>query len=67
LGADAVLAVAGEIWWARPLPWVAKVPGMMSVMDAGYRWVAQRRGCAAEHCISDRVLGKTATESRGLL
>jgi predicted DCC family thiol-disulfide oxidoreductase YuxK len=53
-GADAVLAVAGELWWARPLVWVAKVPGVMSVMRAGYRWVAQRRRCPAEHCALDQ-------------
>ena len=45
LGADAVLAVARELWWARPLLWLARVPGMMSIMHAGYRWVALHRRC----------------------
>jgi predicted DCC family thiol-disulfide oxidoreductase YuxK len=53
-GADAVLAVAGELWWARPLVWAAKLPGMMVVMRAGYRWVAQRRRCLAQHCTIDQ-------------
>jgi predicted DCC family thiol-disulfide oxidoreductase YuxK len=55
LGADAVLAVARELWWTRPLVRMAKLPGVMSVMRAGYRWVARRRRCPAEHCPVDRV------------
>jgi predicted DCC family thiol-disulfide oxidoreductase YuxK len=49
-GADAVLAVVRELWWARPLLWVAKIPGMMPAMRAGYRWVAQHRRCPAGYC-----------------
>jgi predicted DCC family thiol-disulfide oxidoreductase YuxK len=46
-GADAVLAVAREIGWARPLVWVSKLPGMMKLLHAGYCAVAARRSCAA--------------------
>ena len=46
-GAAAVLAVAQQIWWARPLVWFSKVPGMMPILDAAYRWVAAQRSCAA--------------------
>jgi predicted DCC family thiol-disulfide oxidoreductase YuxK len=49
-GANAVLAVAREIWWAHPLIWLAALPGMMSVLDTAYRWVAARRGCSSEWC-----------------
>src|SRR5439155_6041507 len=49
-GANAVLAVAREIWWASPLIWLAALPGMMSVLAAGYRWVGMRRGCSSELC-----------------
>ena len=52
IGASAVLAVARELWWAQPLVWVARVPGMMAVMRAGYRWVAQHRRCPAEQCVA---------------
>ena len=52
-GSNAVIAVAGEIWWARPLVWLAKVPSMHSSLDAAYRWVAAQRNCAAA--------GKSAT------
>ena len=47
-GARAVVAVAREIWWARPFVWLAAIPGMMRVLDAGYKWVAAQRGCVAE-------------------
>jgi predicted DCC family thiol-disulfide oxidoreductase YuxK len=50
-GADAVVALAREIWWWRPLVWLSKIPGMMDVLRAGYRWVARQRSCAAENCV----------------
>ncbi|HEY4977832.1 MAG TPA: DUF393 domain-containing protein [Candidatus Acidoferrum sp.] len=46
-GANAVLAVARKIWWARPLVWLSKIPGIMPVLHATYRWVAANRSCAA--------------------
>ena len=46
-GANAVLAVAREIWWARPLVWLDAIPGVMSLLHAAYRWVAANRSCAA--------------------
>jgi|SRR5215467_5602638 len=52
-GARAVLAVAREIWWARPLLWLSKLPGAMRLCDAGYQWVAARRGCVRQACSVD--------------
>ena len=49
-GADAVVALAREIWWWRPLVWIAKIPWMMELLRKGYRWVAASRSCAAEAC-----------------
>jgi predicted DCC family thiol-disulfide oxidoreductase YuxK len=46
-GADAVLAVAGTIWWARPLVWLSKIPGVRRLLHAGYCSIAARRSCAA--------------------
>ncbi|MFZ0819788.1 MAG: DUF393 domain-containing protein [Candidatus Acidiferrales bacterium] len=46
-GADAVVALAREIWWARPILWFSKLPGGMRALGAGYRWVASHRKCAA--------------------
>lgn len=49
-GADAAVALAREIWWAAPLVWISKIPGMMEVLRKGYRWIAARRKCAAAQC-----------------
>jgi predicted DCC family thiol-disulfide oxidoreductase YuxK len=49
-GARAVLAVAREIGWARPFVWLAGLPGMMRLLDIGYRWVASKRGCVSQTC-----------------
>ena len=49
-GADAAVALAREIWWAAPLLWISKIPGMMEILRKGYRWVAANRSCAAEAC-----------------
>ncbi len=49
-GADAVLALAREIWWARPMVWLGQLPGMTEVLRAGYRSIALRRSCAAAIC-----------------
>jgi predicted DCC family thiol-disulfide oxidoreductase YuxK len=49
-GADAVVAVAREIRWSRPLVWLAKIPGMMPQLRAAYQWIAARRSCAAAAC-----------------
>jgi predicted DCC family thiol-disulfide oxidoreductase YuxK len=48
-GADAILAVANAIWWARPLVWLSRIPGVPRLLHAGYRWVAARRNCAARN------------------
>jgi hypothetical protein len=49
-GADAAVALARVIWWARPLVWLAKIPGMMGLMRRAYHWIAARRNCGAESC-----------------
>ncbi len=49
-GADAAVALAREIWWARPLVWLAQIPGMMEAMRHGYHWIAARRSCHAAMC-----------------
>lgn len=49
-GADAVLAIAREIWWVRPVVWLSLIPGMVKLMQTGYRWIAAHRNCAAVEC-----------------
>jgi predicted DCC family thiol-disulfide oxidoreductase YuxK len=44
-GADALLAVARRIWWARPVVWVSAIPGVKAALRAAYRFVARHRAC----------------------
>ncbi|HKT46061.1 MAG TPA: DUF393 domain-containing protein [Candidatus Acidoferrales bacterium] len=53
-GADACIAVAREIWWAKPLVWPAKIPAALQAMRRGYHWFATRRSCSAEACLRER-------------
>ena len=46
-GADAAVALAHEIWWARPLVWLANLPGAMPLIRRAYRWIAAHRKCSA--------------------
>jgi DCC1-like thiol-disulfide oxidoreductase len=50
-GADAVLAVAGQIWWAQPLVWLCRIPAFLEILRAGYNWVASQRKCARKNCL----------------
>jgi predicted DCC family thiol-disulfide oxidoreductase YuxK len=49
-GADAIVAVAREFWWAAPLVWFSKIPGGIQILHAGYQNVASRRKCAGAIC-----------------
>ena len=49
-GADVILALAKEIWWARPLVWLSKIPGATPLLHSAYTWLAARRGCASASC-----------------
>lgn len=45
LGAEALVALGNELWWARPLVWVTKMPGGLRALRATYEWVARHRHC----------------------
>jgi predicted DCC family thiol-disulfide oxidoreductase YuxK len=49
-GADAVIYLARQIWWTRPIAWLAGLPGMSGLLDRGYRWIARHRGCTHIKC-----------------
>jgi predicted DCC family thiol-disulfide oxidoreductase YuxK len=46
-GADACVAIARMIWWARPLAWFARFPRALRLLRLTYRAIAARRSCAA--------------------
>ena len=72
-GADAVIFLARQIWWARPFAALARLPGIHKLLDRGYRWIAAHRGCDHIGCdikerrLPSRRLTKTAVERPPLL
>jgi predicted DCC family thiol-disulfide oxidoreductase YuxK len=44
-GADALLFLARQVWWLRPLAFAGQLRGIHGAVDAAYRWIAARRGC----------------------
>jgi predicted DCC family thiol-disulfide oxidoreductase YuxK len=49
-GADAIVFLARNIWWAWPLYVVAQFPLARGILDAGYRFVARHRHCGSTAC-----------------
>ena len=45
VGADALIALAHELWRARPLAWIARLPGGPTALRTAYGWVARHRHC----------------------
>jgi len=56
-GADAIVHLAGRIWWAWPVYAAAKLPGVPRLLAAGYRWFADHRTCASGACPVPRNRG----------
>src|SRR6476661_4774671 len=44
-GADAMVFLARQIWWAWPFAALAQSPPMHKLLDRGYRWIAADRDC----------------------
>lgn len=42
-GAAAVNAALAHVWWARPIAFLYRLPGLRQLEDAAYRWVARNR------------------------
>ena len=49
-GAEAVVFLSAQIWWARPLTIIDRIPGAHRLLDKAYRWVAVHRGCNRLSC-----------------
>ena len=50
-GADAIVYLARQVWWAWPLWAIARVPGMLHVLRFAYRWIAILRHCVSGVCV----------------
>ena len=46
-GAEAVIYLARQVWWAWPLFAAAALPGIARLFDAAYRWFADHRSCSS--------------------
>ena len=49
-GIDALLKLAEEIWWARPLGALSRIPGVVGLWKWLYREFARRRHCWGGAC-----------------
>jgi predicted DCC family thiol-disulfide oxidoreductase YuxK len=49
-GAEAVVFLAKQIWWAYPFYLAAQLPGMQPILRTGYRWFADHRNCSSGTC-----------------
>ncbi len=64
-GADAMLALAREMWWARPLFWLSRLPGIMPWLRAGYRWTARHRNCPGARHAGSQITGHNRNRACG--
>ena len=58
-GADAVILLARQIWWATPLSWLARWPSIHAILHRIYRWVAAHRTCAIPGASSPSWIART--------
>jgi predicted DCC family thiol-disulfide oxidoreductase YuxK len=49
-GADAIVYLARQVWWAWPLYVAAQFPGMRRILRTGYRRFADHRHCSSQEC-----------------
>ncbi|MFN2621508.1 MAG: DCC1-like thiol-disulfide oxidoreductase family protein [Chthoniobacterales bacterium] len=58
-GADAVIFLARQLWWAVPFATIAQVPSIQALLDRGYRWVAGQRTCAINRSLTPSIPVRT--------
>lgn len=65
-GAAALVYLARQIWWTWPLYAASHVPGVMRLLNAGYRWFADHRTYVGGACsISASTGNKFAPPAKG--
>ena len=58
-GADAVILLARQLWWAAPLAWLARMPWSHAILHRLYRWVAAHRTCAIKSAAARSFASRT--------
>jgi predicted DCC family thiol-disulfide oxidoreductase YuxK len=66
-GADAVILLARQIWWAVPLSWLARLPSVRARLHRLYRWIAARRTCAIDDAPTLSLVARTRWFALGIL
>ena len=64
-GAAAIVYLARQIWWAWPLYLASKIPGVLLLFNAGYRWFADHRTCAGGVCLRPGSQNRFAGHVKG--
>jgi predicted DCC family thiol-disulfide oxidoreductase YuxK len=66
-GAEGVVYLAGQIWWAWPVYAAARLPGTLRIVDACYRWFADHRTCSSGSCSTakKRIPGEVPDPLKG--
>lgn len=54
-GADALVFLARQIWWSRPIAALTRLAGIMLLARAAYRWVSRNRHRLSEACALPHV------------
>lgn len=49
-GAEAIVYLAKQVWWAWPFFAAAQIPGVLRILGIGYRWIADHRPCSSGAC-----------------
>lgn len=57
-GADALVFLSRQIWWARPIAAISALPGMMPLARAAYRWVSRNRHRLSAACALPGAAGR---------
>lgn len=58
-GADAVVFLARQIWWARAFASIAQIAFIHALLDRSYRWVAAHRACAINRVSTPSLPART--------
>jgi len=66
-GADAVIFLARQVWWAAPFRAIARIRPIHALLDRGYRWIAAHRTCAINRAASPPLPARTRWLALALL
>jgi predicted DCC family thiol-disulfide oxidoreductase YuxK len=66
-GAEAIVYLVRQIWWAWPIFAAAQIPGVPRILGAGYRRFADHRQCISGNCLGSRGshVSSTTKQLRG--